>query len=43
MQREHVTWVRYGDIFQNTRGLVPAPIQQMAEGGNMPGFLRRHR
>ena len=43
LQREHVTRVRNGDIFQNAGGLVPAPVQQMADRGNMPGFLRRHR
>ena len=43
LQREHVTRVRNGDILQNAGGLVPASVQQMADRGNMPGFLRRHR
>ena len=39
LQGQHVPRMGNGYILQNARGLMPAPIQQMADGGDMPRLL----
>ena len=43
LQRQQIARVRDGNIFQDARCLMPAPVQQMADRGNMSRLLCRHR